>query len=239
MASALDPADEIKRLREANAQLSRFASQAAHDLQEPLRLIHGYLELLAIHHEGKLKLDAPKLARDALETTDRMQRLVTSLLDYARATSQPMKLEPLPLGLALADAVANLHLRIRGAGAQVTHGPLPTLAGDRGQITRLFQNLIDNSIKYADGRRPVVHVASRATNDGWLITVDDNGPGFPRVGRERLFEPFARLHVGDVPGAGLGLASARSVVERMGGRLVATDAPGGGARIEIHLKERS
>lgn len=235
MARATEPDDEIRRLAEANAALSRFVGQAAHDVQEPLRLLRGYLDLLQLHLEGKAALDAPKLARDAIETADRMQMLVASLLDYTRAANQPLNREPIPLGVALADAAANMRLRIKETGAHVTHGPLPTLVADRGQLTRLFQNLIENSIKYSSNRAPVIHVAAQKAASGWTITVDDNGPGFPKQGRERLFEPFARLHGAQLPGSGLGLASVRSIVERMGGSIEALDNPSGGARVQIQL----
>lgn len=235
--TATTATDEATRLREANALLSRFAGQAAHDIQEPLRLIHGYLDLLCSHLDGKSKLDAPKLAHEARDTAERMQRLVTSLLEYTRvANAQPHR-EPVPLGKALGDAMANLRLRLHETGAQVTHGPLPTLRGDEAQLARLFQNLIENSLKYHGPRAPCIHVASARTSDGWVVTVDDNGPGWPKAGRDRLFQPFTRLHDDQTPGAGLGLAAVRAIVERHGGIVRAVDAPAGGARVEITLRD--
>lgn len=231
------PVDEIARLREANALLGRFAGQAAHDIQEPLRLLRGYLDLLCAHFDGKAKLDAPKLARDARDTADRMGLLVTSLLEYTRVASREPNVEAVPLGPALADAVANLRLRLLETGGQVTHGPLPTVTADAGDIVRLFQNLIENSLKYSGGRAPVVHVTALRDKEDWLVTVDDNGPGWPKEGRERLFTPFVRLHNGDsLPGAGLGLASVRAIADRHLAAVSADDAPGGGARISIRFR---
>lgn len=232
-------ADESARLLESNAMLRRFAGQAAHDLQEPLRLLSGYLDLLCLHEDGKARINASKLAHDAKDTSDRMQRLVASLLAYARLEAEAPREEPVPLALALGDAVANLHRRVQETRAQITHGSLPTIQGDRGNLARLLQNLVENSLKYADERPPVVHVHATRDAEGWAITVDDNGPGFPTKGRERLFEPFARLHGASTPGAGLGLAAAREIVRQHHGTIAALDAPSGGARILIRIPERA
>lgn len=211
-------------------------SQAAHDLQEPLRLLAGYLDLLVAHHEGRLALDAPRLTREARDTTRRMQDLVASLLDLSRREVVDPQAAPLvPLGAALGDALGNLHLRLRETGAEVVNGPLPAIHGDRAQLARIFQNLVENSLKYAlPERPPVVRIMARDQGEHWLVTVDDNGPGWPREGREHLFEPFARLR-SDAPGAGLGLAMVRAIVERHEGHVAATDAPHGGARVEIRF----
>jgi len=225
---------EVVRLREANQLLSRFAGQAAHDLQEPLRLVSGYLDLICARFEGKADVDAPRLARDAKEAADRMQLLVAGLLDYTRVTNQHPPPQSVPLAKALTDATSNLRLRLRETGAQVTHGPLPTIQGSRTQLARVFQNLIENSLRYHARRAPVVHVMSEERDGEWIILVDDNGPGWPELGREQLFRPFAHLNT-DSPGTGLGLAIVRGILEQHGGRALAADAPGGGARIELHF----
>ena len=214
-----------------------FAAQAAHDIQEPLRLLHGYLDLLCSHLDGKARLDAPALAHEAKDTAERMQRLVTSLLEYAQVANAQPRRDAVPLAKALGEAMANMRLRIHETGAQVTHGPLPTVRGDEAQLARLFQNLLENGLKYRGVREPVIHVTSARVEGGWVVTFDDNGPGWPAVGRDRLFQPFARLHDDQTPGAGLGLAAVRAIVERHGGAVRALDAPAGGARVEILLRD--
>lgn len=232
----IQPGDEVAHLREANAQLSRFAGQAAHDLQEPLRLLHGYLDVLCDHLDGRIQVDARAVAHDARDTAERMLLLVGGLLDHTRLVSQPPRVDRVHTGDALDDAIANLQLRLQETGGRVTRDQLPVLSTDRAQLARLFQNLVDNSLKYRGERAPVIHVSSTREGAGFAIHVDDNGPGFPRAGRERLFEAFTRLHSSATPGAGLGLASVRAIAERHGWTVEAADAPGGGARVTIHVR---
>lgn len=217
------------------ANASRFAGQAAHDLQEPLRLLAGYLDLLQAHFDGELSLDAKRITMDAAATVDRMQHMVSGLLEYTRLSSRPRSTEPVPLARALADAQANLQLRLAEREGQVTHGALPIVSGDLSDFTRLFQNLLENAIKYRGDGPPRIHVSSEPAAGGWRIHVDDDGPGWPGEGRDRLFQPFARLHDESIEGLGLGLAGVRAIVDRYHGTVRAADAPGGGARVEIFL----
>lgn len=227
-------------LDRAEAMASRFATEAAHDLQEPLRLLSGYLDLVCAHLDGKVTLHGSKLAHEARATTERMQKLVGSLLESSRVATAPLPDTVIALADPLDDAVKNMRLRLAETGAVVTHGPLPSVRGDTTQLTRLFQNIIENSLKYAGGAAaPVVHVTAQHHAGAWMIVVDDNGPGWPPHGRERLFRPFTRLHGGDVPGNGMGLAMVRAIVEHHGGHVEATDAPQGGARVQITFPEAS
>lgn len=236
MFRAQTPSNDMKRLEEANVALSRFAGQAAHDIQEPLRLIAGYLDLLVAHAEGRLELDAPRITREARDAAHRAQELVASLLDFTRASKRdPARERDVPLAESVDAALDNLRLRLTETGARVTHDKLPIVHGDATQLSRVFQNLVENSLKYATSRAPVVRIAAREEPSAWIITVDDNGDGFPKEGRDRLFEPFSRLHGGGTPGAGLGLAMVRAIVERHGGRVRALDSPEGGARVEMRF----
>lgn len=218
-------------------------AQAAHDLQAPLQLLSGYLDLLVAHLDQQAPLDGSKLAHDARDTADRMQRLVTSVLDEARSTADAARPPSTPrvevqLWVALADAEKNLTRKIRETGAHiVVAGELSTLRGDRGQLARLFQNVLENSLKYASvpgAPPPEVRISMMQTVTELVLCIDDNGPGWP-PGRERLFQPYVRLHGNAKPGAGLGLAAVRQIVENMGGRVRAVDAPSGGARIEMRF----
>lgn len=212
-----------------------FASQVAHDIQEPLRLVAGYLDLLQAHFDGKLDLDGKQVTRDAAAAVDRMQRMVGGVLEFTRFSSPPARSDPVPLDRALADAEANLGRRLAERGGTIVRGDLPTAMGDVSDFTRVFQNLIDNALKYGAPRSPTIHVSSERTTGGWRIYVDDNGPGWPKEGRDRLFQPFARLHGEGPDGLGLGLAGVRAILDRYHGAVRALDAPSGGARVEIFL----
>lgn len=219
---------ELERLARTNRELERFASIAAHDLQEPLRLVAGYLDLLVAHHEGRATLDPGALAREARDAAARMQRMVTDLLEYSRLPAQSLRVGPVPLGLPLQAALANLGRAISESRANITHDTLPVVEADAAQLARVLQNLIGNAVKFTrPGEPPRVHLSARRDASGWTISVRDNGVGLPAQGAELLFQPLRRLHGDEYPGTGLGLALCRQVVEAHGGRIWAQRHPDG------------
>jgi PAS domain S-box-containing protein len=231
-------AEELAR---ANAELEQFAYVASHDLQEPLRAVVSYLQLLERHYRDRLDERAHKYIGHAVEGGRRMQRLVTDLLAYSRVGRRH---EPSATAgeEALAQALANLRAAIAESGAQVTHGPLPTVRADPTQLAQLLQNLVGNALKFRGEAAPRVHVwAEREEGGGaWRFGVRDNGPGIAPEHRERIFGLFQRLHGrGEYPGTGLGLAICRKVVERHGGRLWVESAPGQGATFHFTLPDHA
>ncbi len=219
-----------RELEFSNAELRQFAYVASHDLQEPLNLIDGYLNLLAHDHHGELSEEADEFIEHTLEAAERMKVLIKDLLAYSRIESKGKQLERAELNDALDKALANLKGRIVETKAQVTKEPLPMLKVDRSQITRVFQNLINNSLKFGEpGQAPVIHVSAQRQNVEWVISVKDNGIGVPEKEREKIFEIFQRLHVrDDFPGTGIGLSICKRIIERHGGRIWVESEPGEG-----------
>ncbi len=219
----------LRELERQNAELQRFASHAAHDLQEPLRLVSGYLDVLLAEHEAALPADARMLAREARDAALRMQGLVQGLLEQARATDAALHLETYPLSESYEEAMTNL-----AGAAGVACGPLPIVRADRRQITRVLQNLLSNALKFHAPDDPArVEVSARRAGREWEILVADHGLGLPE--KAPLFEPFRRHHP-QIPGTGLGLAACKAIVERHGGRIWATPTEGGGATFHFTLE---
>ena len=219
-----------ERLREAMAELARsneelaqFAYVASHDLQEPLRMVSSYTQLLAKRYKGRLDADADEFIAFAVDGANRMQRLITDLLAYSRVGTRGKKLEPTDFAAALASALVNLKAAIDESGAVVSHDPLPTLRADKSQITQLFQNLIANAVKFHGAEPPRVHVSAEPQDpEGkeWLFSVRDNGIGIEPQYSGRIFAVFHRLHTREeYPGTGIGLAICKKTVERHGGRI--------------------
>ena len=224
-------------LESSNQELQQFAYVASHDLQEPLNLIDGYLNLLADQYKGKLDGDADEFIGFTLEAAGRMKGLIKDLLAYSRVESKGAPFKTTDLDGAFDEALTNLRARIEEAGAQVTHDPLPTLEVDRSQIVRVFQNLIGNAIKYRKpDEAPVVHVSSEKRGDEWTMTVRDNGIGIPKEAMDKVFVIFQRLHpLHEYPGSGIGLSICKRIVERHGGRIRVESTPGEGSAFEFSL----
>jgi len=219
-------AEELAR---SNAELEQFAYVASHDLQEPLRMVASFLELLAERYKGRLDERADKYINYAVDGAARMKTLIDGLLRYSRVTTQARRLEEMGARAALDEATANLGRAIEENGAVVTHDDLPTVLADPTQFVQLFQNLIGNALKFCDGT-PRVHVAAERTGDEWVFSVRDNGIGIAPEYRERIFQIFQRLHGRDkYPGTGMGLAICKRVVERHGGRIWVESRPGQGS----------
>jgi len=222
-------AQKSTELQRSNQELEQFAYVASHDLQEPLRMVSSYVQLLARRYQGKLDQDADEFIGFAVDGATRMQRLINDLLLYSRVGTRGKKFVPIDGYQALAAALDNLQLALQDNAATVTHDPLPTVMADGSQLTQLFQNLIGNAIKFHGNEKPQVHVSARQQGDEWLFSVRDNGIGIAPENFERIFIIFQRLHSRDeYPGTGIGLAVCKRIVERHGGKIWLESEPGKG-----------
>lgn len=222
--------ESVKELSRSNAELQQFAYVASHDLQEPLRMVSSYTQLLAKRYKGKLDADADDFIGFAVDGASRMQKLIQDLLSYSRASTRSIEPERVPTEAALTAATDNLRIAVKESGAVITHDPLPTLTVDERQLTQLFQNLLSNAMKFRGHESPRVHVSAKRLDAEWVFSVQDNGIGIDRQYADRIFVIFQRLHNREqYPGTGIGLAICRRIVERHGGRMWMESEPGKGA----------
>jgi light-regulated signal transduction histidine kinase (bacteriophytochrome) len=227
-------------LERSNRELEQFAYVASHDLQEPLRMVASYTQLLARRYRGKLDADADEFIGFAVDGARRMQELINDLLAYSRVGSRALQLQPVETRRLVDQVINDLGGAIEDAGATVTRDELPTVQADPTQLQQLFQNLIVNGIKF---RRPdvapIVHVAARPRDGGWTFAVKDNGIGIEPQYLDRIFVLFQRLHSrAEYPGTGIGLAICKKIVERHGGTIRVESEPGRGTTLEFTLPER-
>jgi PAS domain S-box-containing protein len=217
----------MAELKRSNEELGQFAYVASHDLQEPLRMVASYTQLLAQRYKGRLDSDADEFIGYAVDGCNRMQRLIQDLLSYSRAGMNIGTLRKIPVEKALEEAMANLQVTIKESGAVVTHDSLPVIMTDDAQLVQLFQNLIGNAIKYHGTEAPRVQVS--ATNNAgneWIFSVRDNGLGIEPQYFERIFILFQRLHgQKEFEGTGIGLAMCKKIVDRLGGRIWVDSQP--------------
>ena len=232
-----------EELARSNRELEQFAYVASHDLQEPLRMVSSYTQLLRRRYGGQLGEDADDFINFAVDGANRMQILINDLLAYSRVGTRGGEMVPTEAGGVLEAAKKNLQTAIEEAGAHVAEtGPLPAVMGDHMQLVQLFQNLLGNAIKFCqDGQKPEVYVGAEATEDGmWLFTVRDNGIGMDPQYAERVFVIFQRLHTrSEYPGTGIGLAICKKIVERHGGKIWVESAPGEGSTFYFTLRPAS
>ena len=225
-------------LTRSNQELAQFAYVASHDLQEPLRMVGSYLELLSGRYEGKLDDEAQEFIGFAVDGATRMKRLINDLLDYSRAGSSPLKMETVDVGEVLHTVLTTLAPHIEESRAEIRVGPMPVVTGDAVQLGRVFQNLIENALKYRSTAEPRIRIAAEAAGIGWRFAVDDNGIGIDPRFREQIFEIFKRLHGRDrYSGTGIGLAVTKLVVERHGGRIWVENGEGGGSIFRFTLPD--
>jgi signal transduction histidine kinase len=222
--------DLNKELVRSNADLQQFAYVASHDLQEPLRMVASYTQLLAKRYKGKLDADADEFIGYAVTGATRMQRLINDLLAYSRLTSRGKAFEQVDCNLLVEDVLNTLRLAIEENRAVVTHDGLPNVTADGGQLGQLFQNLLSNAIKFHGSEPPRVHISAERRNSEWLFSVRDNGIGVDPQYADRIFVIFQRLHNSEeYPGTGIGLALCKKIVERHGGHIWVESQPGQGA----------
>ncbi|HVS40021.1 MAG TPA: ATP-binding protein [Gemmataceae bacterium] len=224
-------------LARSNAELEQFAYVASHDLQEPLRMVSSFTQLLASRYHGKLGPDADDFIGYVVDGAVRMQRLINDLLAYSRLGRTTPGLKATDCSAVVAAVCANLRSAIEESGADVTADPLPTVPAEESQLVQVFQNLIGNAVKFRkDGEPPRVHVGARRQNSEWLFWVRDNGIGIEPQYAERIFMVFQRLHNRkEHPGTGIGLAICKKVVEWHGGRIWTESEPGRGSTFYFSL----
>jgi PAS domain S-box-containing protein len=207
-------------LRQSNAELEQFAYVASHDLQEPLRTVGSYAQLLAQRYGGKMGPEADEFIGFLVEGAQRMSGLIEDLLRYSRLIRMgTTPFVQISVEAALEAALMNLRKAVRDSEAVITHDPLPDIWGHEIQIAQVFQNLIGNAIKYSGARTPVIHVSAQRDGAVWRFSVTDHGIGIEPQYRERIFGLFKRLHGRNVPGTGIGLATCRKIVEQHGGKI--------------------
>lgn len=220
----------MSELERSNRDLQQFAYVVSHDLQEPLRIVISYVQLLARHYKNKLDADAEQFIAYTVDEANWMQILIKDLLAYSRVGAYGKPFEPTDCETVFERILANLQMVIKENGAVVIHDPLPTVMADGLQLGQVFQNLIGNAIKFCREKPPYVHVAVEQKGDDWLFTIRDNGIGIATQHIESIFEIFQRLHNREeYPGTGIGLAICKRIVERHGGRIWVESALGKGS----------
>jgi light-regulated signal transduction histidine kinase (bacteriophytochrome) len=219
--------DELAR---SNADLQQFAYTASHDLQEPIMVVAGFVNLLAKRYKGKLDEKADEFIESVINGTKRMQVLIKDLLDYSRVGSADRSFKPTDCLSVLDKAIFNLQIAIQESGAVITHDDLPTKMADSSQFIRLFQNLIGNAIKFRGEEAPRVHISAKQKEDEWIFSFKDDGIGIDPKFSDQIFVMFQRLHAKkEYRGTGIGLATCKKIIERHRGRIWVKSKPGKGS----------
>jgi PAS domain S-box-containing protein len=229
----------VGELKRSNDELQQFAYVASHDLQEPLRMVASYTQLLAKRYKGRLDSDADEFIAYAVDGSTRMQGLIQDLLAYSRAGAAGKVLHEISSEKALNEALTNLRATIGESGAMVTHDVLPAITTDDTQLAQVFQNLVGNAIKYRSAEVPRVHISAKKNGGNeWIFSVRDNGLGIDPQYFERIFILFQRLHgPREFKGTGIGLAICKKMLERLGGRIWVESQPGKGSTFYFSLPE--
>jgi PAS domain S-box-containing protein len=231
--------ERTEDLLRSNDELAQFAYVASHDLQEPLRTVSIYAQLLAKRYRGQLGNDADEFIGHITESASRMENLIRDLLDFSQLDSRGSDhFVATGCDAALDDALTNLHVRIQETGARITRAPLPCVLGDRVQLVRLFQNLIINSIKYRSAHLPEIDISAQTRGREWIISIRDNGIGIEPQYAEKVFGIFRRLHArAERSGNGMGLAICKKIVTRHGGVIWVESKLGDGATFRFTLPQ--
>lgn len=227
---------KLEELARSNAELEQFAYISSHDLQEPLRMIASYLQLLQRKYQGNLDEKADKYIYFAVDGASRMQNLITDLLEFSRVTTKARELEPTDCKSVLDQVLLDLEVSIKENDASISYGSLPVVMADSVQFTQLFQNLISNAIKFRSEKSPKIEISANKETDKWLFSVKDNGIGIDPKYSERIFEVFKRLHKREeYPGTGIGLSICKKIVERHGGQIWVESEPDKGSTFYFTL----
>lgn len=232
--------DELERkareLTRSNDELQQFAYVASHDLQEPLRMVSSYTQLIVRRYDAQLDADGREFMGYIVDGAARMKQLIEDLLAYSRVGTRGAGLQDVDSGTALDKALANLRAAREASGAEVTRGDLPQVIADGAQLVQLFQNLIGNAMKFRGKEPPRIHVEAQEQAEAWVFTVKDNGIGLDPQYSDRIFLMFQRLHnKAEYAGTGIGLAICKKIVERHGGRIWVDSRPGEGATFGFTL----
>ena len=223
-------------LKRSNQELEQFAYVASHDLQEPLRMVSSYTQLLERRYKDQLDQDARDFIFFAVDGANRMQHLINDLLDYSRVTSRGKPFAKLDLSTVLGHAIANLQKKVEETGALIVNDDLPFVYGDEVQLVRVFQNLLDNAMKFRGTDPPRINVSAKTFDDKIQISITDNGIGIDKIYSDRVFTIFQRLHTKiEYPGTGIGLAICKRTIERHGGKIWFESEPGKGTTFYFTL----
>lgn len=226
----IELAKRAKDLARSNEDLEQFAYVASHDLQEPLRMVANFTQLLADRYRDKLDQDGLDFIGFAVDGATRMQRLIQDLLLYSRVGSRGKEFEPADCNEVLGAAIVNLQAAIEESGAAITHQVLPVVMADASQLAQVFQNLVGNAIKFHGEAPPRVDISATRQGNAWVFAVRDNGIGIDPQFADRIFVIFQRLHGrGEYPGTGIGLSLCKKIVERHRGRIWVESKSGQGA----------
>ncbi|MDM8549062.1 ATP-binding protein [Desulfobacterales bacterium HSG2] len=222
--------ERTEELERSNRDLEQFAYVVSHDLTEPLRTVSSYVQLLERRYKGKLDADADDFIGFAVDGATRMHALIRDILAFSRVGTRGKPFEPVEAEHIFTEAMANLRVAVTESRAVVTHDALPSVFGDASQLTRVFQNLISNAMKFRGEEPPRIHITAERKGRKWLFSFRDNGIGIDPEHSDRIFVIFRRLHTRDkYPGTGIGLAICKKIVERHGGRLWVESREGAGS----------
>lgn len=213
--------ETIQELKRSNEELQSFAYITSHDLQEPLRTIASFAQLIERRYKDQLDQDADEFIGYIVDGASRMKEMIQGLLDYSRVGTQEHEFKEFKSGNVLNYALSNLRSAISENGAKVTHDELPVIFADEDQIIRVFQNLIGNALKFRrEGVKPKIHISARKERNEYIFSVSDNGIGLEEQYSDKIFEVFKRLHaIGEYQGAGIGLAIVKRIINRHEGRI--------------------
>ncbi|QLG62456.1 MEDS domain-containing protein [Halorarum salinum] len=226
----------IDRLEASNDRLEQFAYAASHDLQEPLRMVSSYLQLIEDRYKDELDEDGEEFIEFAVDGADRMRTMVKGLLEYSRVETRGDPLEPVDLDAVFDDVLSDLRIQIEESNAGITADELPRVTGDASQLRQVLQNLLENAITYSGDEPPRIHVSAERAGSEWNVSVRDEGIGIEPEHQERVFEVFQRLHTrGEYDGTGIGLALCERIVERHDGEIRVESDPGQGTTFSFTL----
>ncbi|WP_306056259.1 sensor histidine kinase [Natronococcus wangiae] len=225
-----------RQVEESNERLQQFAYAVSHDLQEPLRMITSYLELLERRYGDELGEDGEEFIEFAVDGAERMRAMIEGLLEYSRVETRGDPFEPVDLDPLLEEIRTDLQVAIEETDGELTVESLPTVSGDRSQLRQLFQNLLENAITYSGDEPPQIRVKAERSDGEWIVAVSDNGIGIDPEDQERIFDVFDRLHSREeYDGTGIGLALCERIAERHGGSIEVESEPGEGTTFFVTL----